>query len=265
MATAFMILAALRASKPARSRLLRYLGLWLLVGVAVSYGGYRWWELALPDGVRSLFLGASPALQALASTRQFLLWSLTATLGLGTLFLLVVPRAVRLVPALLIMAAAFAFFGGYERLREGCRKPYLIHDFMFSNGIRVDEITQLNEKGVLSKVRWAAHQDRHATFPMGQAVFRAECASCHTIDGYQAIRHLLPDDVETIQSILEVLSMQGETIAALDPGETADKSTFDYPFMPPFVGTEEERQALAQYLASLVTEPQGLAQSGGTP
>lgn len=261
MATAFMVLPAMRAGVASRPRLMRYLGVWLFIGVAVSYGGYRWWESALPEGVQSLFLGASPGLQALASTRHFLLWSLTATLALGTFFLLILPRAARLIPALLIMVASFAFFGGYERLREGSRKPYLIHDFMFSNGVRVDEITELNENGILSKARWAL-QDNEA-LPQGRAVFRAQCASCHTLDGYQGIRRLLPDDIETIQNILEVLSLQGETIAGLGPGETADKSTFDYPFMPPFVGTAEERQALADYLGSLTAGERDLARTEG--
>jgi mono/diheme cytochrome c family protein len=252
MATAFMIFAARRAASADRSRLMRYLGIWLVAGVILSYAGYRWWESDLPEAVRGLFLGASPALSALASTRQFLLWALTATLGLGFLFLIVAPRAARAIPLVLVMLAGFAFFAGYERLREGVRKPYLIHDYMFSNGIRVDEISRLNEEGILSKAQWAAFPPSDELHQKGRAVFRAQCMSCHTLDGYQGIRGLASDDVDMNLGVLYVMQDQGHTMAGLPPGESLDKSEFAYPFMPPFVGTEEEMQALATYLAGVV-------------
>jgi len=257
MATAFMLWPARRAGAAARPRLMRYLGLWLVAGVLLSYAGYRWWESALPDTVRALFLGATPKLVALAATRHFLLWALAATAALGVLVLVVLPRLARLVPVLLVMLAAFAFFAGYERVREGVRKPFLIHDYMFSNGLLVSDIGALNEAGVFSKAGWNAHAASMATDAVGRGreVFRAQCASCHTLDGYQGIRKLLPDDVETIAAVLEVMRAQGETIAALPPGQPIDKAQLDYPFMPPFVGTAQELQDLAQYLVTLTAAP----------
>ena len=247
MATAFMAFAATRTSNEARPRLARYMGWWLLAGVFVSYAGYRWWEAALPDSVRGLFMGASPALATLAGTRHFLLGSLAVALLCGLVFLLALPRAAKAVPLLVIAIASFSFFGGYERLREGVRKPFLIHDFMFANGVRVDEIGRLNENGILSKARWAAHRSEGT----GRAVFRAQCSSCHTIDGYQAIRPLLPDDPDMTFGVLYTMYEQGEAYADLDPGGTVDKIDLDYPFMAPFVGTEEEMAALAEYLGEI--------------
>jgi mono/diheme cytochrome c family protein len=262
MAAAFMLLPATRATVDARPRLARYLGLWLAAGALISYGGYRWWEAALPETVQALFLGSSPALATLASTRSFLMWSLTATLALGVVFLLLLPKTARVPVAILVMLAGFAFFGGYERLREGVRKPFLIHDFMFSNGIRVDEIATLNEQGVLSKVRWAAHEAGEDVVEQGRAVFRAQCASCHTLDGYQQIKELLPDDPDMIMGVLFVMWEQGETFTSLEPGQPVDKATLDYPFMPPFVGTEEELAALAEYLGSLADTGPEVAMRG---
>lgn len=261
MATSFMLIPATRLAPAARPRIARYLGLWLLAGAVIAYAGFRWWEGALPDTVRALFLGAAPKLATLAATRHFLLWALTATLGLGVVFLLAVPRAARLAPALLIMLAAFAFFGGYERLREGVRKPFLIHDYMFSNGVRVDEITALNTNGILGRAGFGAAAVAADPAVQGREVYRAQCASCHTIDGYQGIRKLLPDDAGMIAGVLGVMRAQGETIAALPPGQPIDKSQLDYPFMPPFVGTEAELESLAQYLAGLAAAP-GAALAG---
>ena len=264
MATAFMAFAANRATPEARPRLARYMGWWLLAGVVISYAGYRWWEVALPDSIRALFIGASPALASLAATRHLLLWSLTAALVLGLLCLLALPRTAKVIPLLLIAIASFSFFGGYERLREGVRKPFLIHDFMFSNGVRVDEIQRLNENGFLSKARWAAHRSSGTEHATGRAVFRAQCSSCHTIDGYQAIMPLLPDDPDMTFGVLYMMYEQGEYYADLEPGQTVDKRDLNYPFMPPFVGTEEEIAALAEYLGELATAgPQVAMQTGG--
>ena len=157
---------------------------------------------------------------------------------------------------MLLFLAACAFFGGYERLREGARKPFLIHDFMFANGLRVDEIARLDEEGVLSKAGWAAAAATDDPVVKGEQVFRAQCASCHTLDGYQALRPLLPDDSDLIFSVVFTLHDQGEAFTALAPGETIDMSKLDYPFMPPFVGTDDEMEALVAYLATLATPAQ---------
>ena len=251
MATAFMMLPMLRASNESRPRLARYLGIWGIVGALVAYAGYRWWEVALPETTRALFLGEAPALAALADTRHFLMWSLAAALLLGVVFLTAMPRWARTIPVILFMVASFAFFGGYERLREGVRKPFIIHDYMFSNGIRVDEVESLREAGVLSKARWAEIEIAGNRATGGRAVFRSQCASCHTTDGYLAIRDYLPDDPDMIYGVLFTLHDQAEAFIQLERGDAIDKADLDYPYMPPFVGTEEEMEMLVEYLADL--------------
>jgi mono/diheme cytochrome c family protein len=181
----------------ARPRLVRYLGLWLVVGGLLSYAGYRWWEASLPQSVLGLFRGDSPLLPALASTRSLTLWALALALLLGTLLLVLLPRVGR-IPVLVVVAiAAFTFFGGYERLREGTRKPFLIHSHLFSNGLAVDDIERINEEGMAAHSGWVAlHVDDDAAY--GRALFQAQCSSCHTLDGYQAIRPLLPSTADML-------------------------------------------------------------------
>ena len=263
MATAFMVWTASKAGPEARPRLMRYLGWWMFAGVFISYAGYRWWEGTLPETIRALFLGETPALVGLADTRHFLMWALTLVLLLTVIFLLARPRAARAIPLLLLTLAAFAFFGGYERLREGTRKPFLIHDYMFSNGVRVDQIAQLGEEGFLSTARWAAAAATEPGVVTGRQVFRAQCRACHTLDGYLAITDYLPEDPDMIYSVVYTLWDQGEAFTALAPGEPVDKAELDYPFMPPFVGTEEEMEALVEYLATLVVPAETVAQKGG--
>ena len=263
MAVAFMVWPARKASAEARPRLNRYLGLWAVAGALISYAGYRWWESALPESTRDLFLGDGALLDGLAFTRHEVMWSVAVFLVLSILFLLALPKMAKVIPLLLITIAAFSFFGSYERLREGTRKPFIIHDYMFSNGVLVDEIGELNENGMLSKARWAARVPATNSVEMGRQVFDAQCRSCHTIDGYLSIRELAPEDPDMTYSILYALYDQGEMFTALEPGEAVAMGDLNYPFMPPFVGTEEEMEALVDFIASLTTPDGEAAAKGG--
>jgi len=321
MATVFMVFPALRSSEPRRAGILRYLGRWVVAGALVSCAGFRWWEAALPETVLNLFTGDLPALATLAATRTFTLWSLTGALVVGVLILLAAPKLARGVTAVVLAALAFAFFGGYERLREGARKPFLIHSHMFSNGLLVNDIAAVNSEGILARSGWAA-RGPEAEAAVGQRVFRTQCSSCHTLDGYQGIRGLLPtydemyqlaaddptgsaevvfatqcaachsdlnsgemremmpsaaemaEDPEMIHDIVagmitgSLVSLQemGMDFVDAPAGVMIDTAAFYAPYMPPFVGTDEELEALAEYLSTLsrTEDPQPrLARSGG--
>ena len=259
MATVFMALVVATASSSARARLARFMGIWLVIGSLISYGAYRWWEAVLPDAAKALFAGDSPTLATLATTRSFLLWALTVTLVAGILILLAAPRRLaRTVPVLVLMVAAFAFFGGYERLREGIRKPFLIHGYMFSNGLTVDAIEAINEDGLAAHNGWVANAAESGdTVELGRAIYQAQCASCHTLDGYQAIRPMLPDDTDMMVGPIFAMYEMGEAYTSASAEEPLDIRDLDYPFMPPFVGTDEEIMALAEYLTTLVPEQGG--------
>ncbi len=321
MATVFMVFPALRAGVADRGRLLRYLGLWLLAGVALSYAGYRWWEAALPDGVRALFLGAEPTLAALAGTRSFLLWSLTGTMIAGFVLLVAAPRLARAATAAVLMVAAFAFFGGYERLREGVRKPFLISGHMFSNGLLVTDIEAVNRDGFRAHSGWVDLLGAGEPLATGREIFRAQCGSCHTLDGYQAIRSVLPsvadvlavaadspsgsgarrfqdrcarchpdvgfedmremlptaEEIEADPEMIRDLNLgmisatmarlheMGSVYAGAAPDRAAAAHRTEFPFMPPLVGSDEEIDALAAYLASIADgpPPRQVARAGG--
>jgi len=317
MAVAFMLWPAFKAGADRRSDLVRYLGWWMIGGVIVSYAGYRWWEAMLPDTVTALFLGETPTLAGLAATRSFTLWSLTLALVVTVLALLLAPRLARGVTAILLMVGAFGFFGGYERLREGVRKPFLIHSHLFSNGLLVSQIDEINGRGIAAHSGWVAAGDP-APEALGRRIFSAQCSSCHTMDGYQSISKALPtvadmeliaadtpagtgavhyleqcsrchgeidyeemaemmptleeirDDPDFIRelnlgmitmTVMELRDM-GSDYADFEPGKQFDMRQLDRSYMPPFVGTEEEVEALALYLASL-DHPEATGAAGG--
>jgi mono/diheme cytochrome c family protein len=321
MAASFLVFTALKTSENRRAGVMRYLGWWFVAGAVISYAGYRWWEAALPGTVLNLFGGTSPALATLATTRSFTLWMLTAALVVGAVILVAAPKFARAATVTVMALLAFAFFGGYERLREGTRKPFLIHSHLFSNGLLVSDIAAVNEEGVLARSGWAARgaDDLEA---VGRRVFRAQCSACHTIDGYQGIRRALPtlgdmsalaaaEGPESVDAVFvaecaachadltgaemqEMLPTAAEMTEDPDmildlndgmiagavfllqemgeayidaPGDSMiNTAELHSPYMPPFVGTDEELEALVAYLSALARgddPPPQMAGSGG--
>ncbi|MCK5517723.1 MAG: cytochrome c, partial [Desulfobulbaceae bacterium] len=123
---------------------------------------------------------------------------------------------------------------GFEWTREAARRPYVINEVMYSNGIMKDDVEKLNRDGFLPSAIWAENRvlSKDNQLSAGQELFVFQCYSCHTINGinndivsatknmsYRAL-------VKYIQKIHEVRY-----------------------FMPPFAGTEEEGKALAAYIA----------------
>jgi cytochrome bd-type quinol oxidase subunit 1 len=191
-----------------------------------------WYFSSLPESARSLVLGG-----AVAITFFFLFGVLMSFLiAMYALFgMLRRARDVNLETALLMAAIAFIATGSMEFVREGMRKPYVLHDVMYSNGIMVKDVPMLNRDGVLAHARWV--QPDSTRFPgelaVGEAVYRIECLRCHEIEGYNAIRPLIKDWNHPL------------IMSALDHLDKIKR------FMPPFVGTQAEKEALAKYLLSL--------------
>jgi cytochrome d ubiquinol oxidase subunit I len=231
LAGAFSWLVATRLPKGGgRDELIRYLAVWGVAGVAVAWLGFTWWAGNISADAQNLIFPADGLLRT------------TYLVGLTVLGLLVIllvgvgflaPRTFGVTTAILAVLLTAACFGAYERVREGARKPYVIHDYMYSNGIRVDEINRLDREGILSKVGWASAGIASGPTALGQQVFRAECQMCHSLDGYLAIRPLVTgQDAEGLTALLD----------ALRSGRSG---------MPPVVGTAQEVEGLAAYLASL--------------
>jgi mono/diheme cytochrome c family protein len=249
LAAAWMAFAALREEdRGARARLARVLGAVGTLGLAVAAAGWFVWERALPESVQRLFLGEKPLLATLATgrTHSFRILLVAALLALLVTLL---PRLQSWPVALLALVACAGVLAGYERVREGVRKPWVIAEQMFSNGVLLTELDALNEKGILSKAAWAAKEAGGRDVPTGEAVFRAECSSCHTRDGYLGIRQIASAmDAEFAATFLTALRDDGASWKARAEGKDVRP---DFPFMPPFVGTDEEIEALAGWLASL--------------
>lgn len=167
-----------------------------------------------------------------------------------------------------LMACAFVALGAAEWVREDLRKPYVIGQYMFVNGVRlpaqtgapIDDrftVDALNRSGVLPAASWSRLPERlealgpgARTTAEGEEVFRLLCRSCHTVDGYLAIRPLVRGaSVPSLDAMLARLAAPAGEVDWSEPRPAL--RTWRSRRMPPFVGSDRERLALATYLASL--------------
>jgi len=173
-------------------------------------------------------------------TRMVLVTIMTSATIVAVIYLFAAhsPRDFSFGAALAVLVLALMTTGSTEYVREMLRKPYVIGRHMYSNGVRVASVDRLNKEGYLTQSLWVSNfGDPH--FAMGEAMFRGECMSCHTPDGYRSMTRLLQGrDRAAIGSLLTILH------------DHAPDSPYRA-YMPPLVGTSSEIDALGDYLVTL--------------
>jgi mono/diheme cytochrome c family protein len=199
-------------------------------------------------------------------------------IGIALLVALIIPLLrgrMQRVASVLLLAAAFLAVGGSEWTREDLRKPYVIGQTMFVNGLRLPppagslaagrapadpwEVGHVIETGLLSSAKWARYRgvenptiDEEAA--AGAEIFRLSCSQCHTIDGYLAIRPLVRgQNAAALEGLMGRLATpraaDGKPAQWSTPG--VQLATWRSRRMPPFAGNDEEKRALSVYLATL--------------
>jgi cytochrome bd-type quinol oxidase subunit 1 len=151
--------------------------------------------------------------------------------------------------AMAVLLLALMATGAGEYSREMLRKPYVIGHWMYSNGVRVPYVNRINHDGYLVHSNWVWNGP-DSSYSRGETIFRGECGSCHTLDGYRPLRQLLSGrDRANIGSFVTMLHEY--------------KSDMPYRrFMPPMVGTQQDVNDLTDYLNAQVNPP---APSGQKP
>lgn len=137
-----------------------------------------------------------------------------------------------LIPSIVI---AIMFVAQYERIREFIRGPYLLPGYMYANQILLAENPMLIQHGAFSNEFWhTSALPESNLLSDGAFMFSRNCGQCHTIGG--------------INSIVDRLDGRPK-----DAINVLIKHTQDMvPFMPPFAGSERDRQVLTEFLDTLV-------------
>lgn len=227
-----LVTASVNSDAALRERLTRYAAKWLLLGAAVIPVGGLWYIASLPPLAREISMGGAPAVTIFAGL-TILFSALLVALIFVSAYLN--PRSFNIGLALLAVIIGLMTTGVTEWVREAVRKPYIIYGYMWSNSIRVADATSLKQSGLLARAKWtAATEASLSTRPQsGQEVFQLACQSCHTVDGYNGIRVMVKGWPRALirYSLGHLDELKG--------------------FMPPFVGTDAEREALADWLFAM--------------
>jgi mono/diheme cytochrome c family protein len=247
--------------------------------------------------IASLFTGVADS--GYPAAQRAALYSIVASALVLAITLIIVTvrrRSYGMVSTLTLLGLALVAMGGGEWIREDLRKPYVIGQHMFVNGVRLPPpaevagrqqvedplaIDALNERGVLRTALFTDVPEEYWSLDgiddparraellvrAGEEMFRMSCTACHTVDGALAVRPLVSGmSVRAVDRMLSKLALPVD--ASGEPTEWSDPSlrleTWRGRRMPPFAGTDEERRALAVYLARIGgMEDAGLEPLGG--
>lgn len=242
-----------------RGQAMRYVSCWTLIWLPLC-GLASWWYLdRVPDAMVNL-IPIGMMTQQFAEWQDEFLWITVSVLGFigvtalaGALVPRRIPRFVLLLPFLF----GIVLLGQFERVREFIRKPYVIADYMYSNGVRVDEVAFYKKNGILP---YSTFVTAHEVTPenkllVGRDIFAISCSRCHTTNGINGI-------VAKFDKLYG-----GESWDAQQMKVFLDGMHMSHPYMPPFPGNDQEAEAMIAYLQDLKGNPSMLegAQVAGIP
>jgi mono/diheme cytochrome c family protein len=210
-----------------------------------------WYLWMVPESQRALLsLGIDTIGAGTFSviTRIALIIIVTSATVVGVAYYLAYrnPVEFNLSHAIAVLLLALIATGSGEYAREMLRKPYVIGRWMYSNGVRVNAVARINQEGYLAHSEWTWNGDaavNSSSYSRGEAIFRGECGSCHTLSGYRPLKTLLAGrDSANIGSFITMLHEY--------------KADSPYrKFMPPMVGTKQDVDDLTNYLNAQVNPP----------
>jgi len=222
--------ASFLKNKELRSTMLRYSAKWLLVPFVLFLVSSWWYRAVLPSEIEIIIFQKMPQLRPFITL--FMVCSGLIILG-GLIMAIRMPSGLSRTMAAVMLVIGLLYFGAFEFLREGGRRPYIIYDYMYSNTILKKDLELVRETGVLNSAKWIEHTRVTSANVQaaGRELFNVLCLPCHSIGGplndiKQRIRMSSPEELNLI---FETMGNQR-------------------PYMPPFAGTEFEKQVLIHYL-----------------
>jgi len=235
-----------------KASMVRWSVKWLVPSFVATPFLLVWYLFMVPESQRALLTLGIDTINSgtfSAVTRMALIIIITSATIIGVAYFLAYrnPLDFNLSHAAAVLMLAYIATGAGEYSREMLRKPFVIGRWMYSNGVRVPSVSRINTEGYLAHTNWiwngAANGAAPSSYSRGEAIFRGECASCHTLDGYRPLRQLLDGrDRANIRNFILMLH------------ENKPDSPYRR-FMPPMVGTSQDMDDLADFLNAQVNPP----------
>jgi cytochrome bd-type quinol oxidase subunit 1 len=220
-----------QANPAVKERLVRFASKFVLTAFALFPVGALWSLWVIPESARGLALGGAAPVTIINGMTLILSVIIFGAAYFGPYLR---PATFSVTFAVVLLALGLLATGGGEWVREGIRKPYIIYGYLYSNGVFADQAKPAT--GVLAVAKWSVYgsvDKAPSAVAAGEDVFRVQCAACHTRDGYNGIKPLVkgwtPDFAAGQIDRLQMLKG----------------------YMPPFMGSVGERDALAAYLTGL--------------
>ncbi|MBN1822423.1 MAG: c-type cytochrome [Prolixibacteraceae bacterium] len=243
MVTAYI----LKRGNNERNSIIRHISLWILNWTPVAAIGAYIYYFFIPG----LMLGNLPV--ALA-TQKFQSWYdsllivilVAVIVGLGVSILgAIIPK--RLPKHLLFIPVIISilFMGTFERLREFVRKPYVIGNYMYANGILVEEYPLYQQSGLLKNTPYSDIEEitDENKYRAGQDIFNFTCSRCHTTHGVNSV-------------VVKFEKMYGDSTFNTESLKTYIRNMHNVRiYMPPFPGSEKELDALAVFIKQQQVTP----------
>jgi mono/diheme cytochrome c family protein len=243
----FLVYFFTRSEPDLRRRSVRFIAFWSLAWLPAAVAGALWYWRAIPVWMA----GNVPVA---LGTQRFAAWydqlltvlaAMVVVVFVTGVFGVVLPRRLPRVALLVPFALTLVLLGSFERVREFIRKPFVIGEYMYANGVRVADLPLLKEEGVLHHATYA--RVREVTDSNGVAagaeVFRLSCTRCHTVSGVNSV-------TDRLGGLYGPGAWDRDTVKYYLVGMHTAR-----PFMPPFPGTDREAGALADYLVDLQRAP----------
>ncbi|MCA2962209.1 MAG: cytochrome c [Silvanigrellales bacterium] len=250
-----------KADQEFRAKAARACAIWTLLWLIPCIAGSVWYHSRIPASMVGN-MAVALTTQAFTDWYSLLNWVLigaVATVLALCFFTVLVPRRIPSAANFVPLLALCALLGLFERVREFIRKPYAIANYLYSNGYRSEDTSLLQRDGVLVHSAFARVRKvtKENTLEAGREVFLLTCTRCHTTTG-----------VNGIVDVVERMYGTKATRAAWDAQALSNYIASMHnarSFMPPFPGSEAERDALSAYIISLRNSPRTLegAQSAG--
>lgn len=220
-----------------KERIIAFCTKWVIPGAALIPIFTIWYWTTLPESTVNFFQSgvvgvAGGKMEAI--TRFFWLAAICGALIIvGTFVVAARPKATHMSTAIALLIIAQLGIMGAEFFREMARKPYVVHGVLYSNSLwkhNADKTGYLNES-YLKQAKWDPPLQQLSQ-EHGKWIYRLQCASCHTINGYRGLNTRTKEWSPPFGvRFLEKLNEQK--------------------VMPPFQGNLEDRAALTSYLISI--------------
>ncbi|GMX65481.1 hypothetical protein Elgi_47510 [Paenibacillus elgii] len=224
-----------------RHIVLKLYGKWLVVSVPLMLASGWWYLKTLPDQAQTLVVWASGM-----SDFTFAFINVLGLLLMFVLGVMLMDGRTKYPVVLTVFTAAFSLLliTEFEIVRENIRKPYVIYNYMYANGVLKTDVERFRKDGALAQAKLSPVREvtEANKLQAGEELFRMQCIACHSIDGPRRSRVM----TERAKGWSE------EALASFIPQMHNIR-----PVMPPFAGTDEEVKALAAYIHKMVSERNG--------